>query len=228
MRSSSAVGDDAEHRHVDAGQPAVLHPQLDPPPPRRLGRRRTDRERAVHAQVGEQRAAVVEAHQQVLAAGVGLAQHGAGEVDADQARIARHAALAALAGEAAVDPLAPAGGWCHPPASRPLYAPHRRVDAVGDDQLDGVGGLLHGDVEQLALRFAGRRDSTWSAPRSFDGGLPTPMRTRRKSCVPRCWVMLRSPLCPASPPPALTRSDRRRQVELVVDDRRCASASSMP
>ena len=30
--------------------------------------------------------------------------------------------------------------------------------------------------------------------------------------------MLRSPLCPASPPPTLIRSLRRREVELVVDD----------
>ena len=63
------------------------------------------RNEPVHPQVGEQRAAVVEADQQVLAVGVGLAQHRAGEVDVDEAGVARDAALAALAGEAAVDPL---------------------------------------------------------------------------------------------------------------------------
>ena len=51
------------------------------------------------------------------------------------------------------------------------------VDAFADDRLDGVGGQLHGDVHlrRSALRSF---DSTWSAPRSFDGGLPMPMRTR--------------------------------------------------
>ena len=38
------------------------------------------------------------------------------------------------------------------------------------------------------------------------GGLPTPMRTRTKSVVCRCDCRERSPLWPASPPPALTRT----------------------
>ena len=37
------------------------------------------------------------------------------------------------------------------------------------------------------------------SPRS---GLPTPTRRRRKSGLPSIWAMERSPLCPASPPPA--------------------------
>ena len=36
-----------------------------------------------------------------------------------------------------------------------------------------------------------------------------PMRTRTKSWVCRCWVMLRSPLLPARPPPTFTRTTRR-------------------
>ena len=43
-----------------------------------------------------------------------------------------------------------------------VEAAHRRVGALGDDQLDGVGGLLDGDPEQLTLaggyRYAGRHE----------------------------------------------------------------------
>jgi hypothetical protein len=53
--------------------------------------------------VGVEGAAVVEAQQQVLAVGIGPLQHGAGEIDADETRVAGDAALDALAGEATVD-----------------------------------------------------------------------------------------------------------------------------
>ena len=128
MRSSWLGRHDADDGQVEPGQPAVLHPQLDAPPPLRLGGRRPDAPRPVHAQVGVQRAAVVEADQQVLAVGVGPEQHGAGEVDADEPGVARDAALDALAGEAAVDPLRqPADGvTLRHPARCSAASPHRR------------------------------------------------------------------------------------------------------
>ena len=219
-------GDDAQHRHVHAGQPAVLEPQLDAPPPRRLGGRRADGERAVHAQVGVQRAPVVEAHQQVLAAGVGAEQHGAGEVDADEAGITRHAALAALAGEAAVDPLRqPADGvTLRHPARCSGSSPWRRPRRRSARRRRRPPARRR---RTARARFVGSRDSTWSAPRSFDGGLPTPMRTRRKSWVWRWAAMLRSPLWPARPPPALTRTTAggRSSSSWTIDD---VLGSSMP
>ena len=52
----------------------------------------------------------------------------------------------------------------------------------------------------------GGRRSTWAAPCAALGGLPTPMRTRRKSDECRCDCRERSPLWPARPPPALSRT----------------------
>ena len=103
-------------------------------------------------------------------------------------------------------------------ASASVVAVHRGVDAVGEDQLDRVGRLLDRDVDLLAVALARTGSSTWSAPCSFDAGLPTPMRTRRNASACRCDLIERSPLWPASPPPTFTRSTRGRQVELVVHD----------
>ena len=49
----------------------------------------------------------------------------------------------------------------------------------------------------------GRR-STWSVPSIRPGGLPTPMRTRRKSCEWRWDRIDARPLLPANPPPSFT------------------------
>ena len=74
----------------------------------------------------------------------------------------------------------------------------------------------------------GGRRSTWDAPWAALGGLPTPMRTRRKSDECRCDWMERSPLCPARPPPALRRTVPGREVELVVHDHDGRSDRSIP
>ena len=75
-----------------------------------------------------ERAAVVEADQQVLAVGIGPEQHGAREVDADESRVAGDAALDALAGEATVDLLRqPADGvTLRHPERCSAASPHRR------------------------------------------------------------------------------------------------------
>src|SRR5947209_4522628 len=48
-----------------------------------------------------------------------------------------------------------------------------------------------------------------SGRRSPRSGRPTPIRSRRKSCVPRWSAIERRPLCPASPPPTLSSSRPR-------------------
>ena len=85
---------DAEHRHVEAGQPAVLHPQLD--------RRRhagsvaagpTRNEPSMRRWAYSVRPSSKRISRCLPWASASL-QHGAGEVDADEARVARDAALA--------------------------------------------------------------------------------------------------------------------------------------
>src|SRR5436190_2902594 len=55
------------------------------------------------------------------------------------------------------------------------------------------------------VRFP-NRVSTWSAPCSLVRGLPTPIRTRTNPSSCKCCLIERRPLCPASPPPTLTRN----------------------
>ena len=101
---------------------------------------------------------------------------------------------------------------------RPVVDGHRRVDAVRRDRLHRVGGALAPSRPAAPGSPSARGDSTWSAPRSLVGGLPTPSRTRRNSALCRWSRSERRPLWPASPPPRLSRSAPDGQVELVVDD----------
>ena len=90
--------------------------------------------------------------------------------------------------------------------------------ALGDDRLDGVGGLLDRDVDlgPLPLREPGEH---------VVGALLLGGAACRRRCGPagsrrvcRCAMIDRSPLWPASPPPSFSLQRGDRQVELVVDD----------
>ena len=83
---------------------------------------------------------------------------------------------------------------------------HGGVHSVSRQALDRVGRRLDGACQRFPdrLRAAGAGRATLPAPRS--GGLPTPMRTRRKSGECRCAWTDRSPLWPARPPPDLRRT----------------------
>src|SRR5262249_55598516 len=69
------------------------------------------------------------------------------------------------------------------------------------------------------------RFSTWSAPRSFDTGLPTPRRTRRKSWVCRWATIERSPLWPARPPPDFTLSSATGKSSSSCTTTSCSDAT---
>ena len=99
-----------------------------------------------------------------------------------------------------------------------VVAVHRGVDAVGRGSARPRRRPLRSSRPSARGRACETRDSTWSAPRSFDGGLPTPIRTRTNSSSCRCCLIERSPLCPARPPPTFTRSTAGGEVELVVHD----------
>ena len=101
-----------------------------------------------------------------------------------------------------------------------VHRVHRRRQPVFGHAADRVDrrGRRRRAARRARRRRSARAPSRRPPPRNPGGGLPIPTRTRTKSGVPRRWMMLRTPLLPAWPPPHLEAHVAPRQIELVVDD----------
>src|SRR3954469_2390318 len=145
--------------------PAVISTYIDTPMPSRLRSpraRRTDLPRAGHQQVRVQRAAVVEADEEVLAVGIGADHRCTGEVHADQPRVSGHTTNAAFTDEA--------------PADFVGQSPDRVALRHRRTRSDAFGGVETGLVDSLVgLRTAGqpgkdrRRFDPWIGQRARFG-----------------------------------------------------------
>ena len=95
---------------------------------------------------------------------------------------------------------------------------HGGVDAVGRDALDRVGGGLHRGGQELPDRRGRALAARGPRPAAALGGLPTPMRTRRKSFEWRCVGDGAQPVVAGESAARLQPDRPGRQVELVVHD----------